>query len=115
MYIYIYIYTHSLLCPWDSPGKNTGVGCHACLQGIFLTHRSNPRLLHLPALAGGFLTTNPPGKPFQIYTVNLSDVALDLSRSTWASLALVHGLLSSCGTQAQWLQHVRSVVRHVGS
>ena len=25
-----------LLCPWDSPGKNTGVGCHA-FQGIFLT------------------------------------------------------------------------------
>jgi len=23
------------LCPWDSPGKNTGVGCHALLQGIF--------------------------------------------------------------------------------
>ena len=26
----------SLLCPWDSPGKNTGVGFHALLQGIFL-------------------------------------------------------------------------------
>ena len=25
-----------LLCPWDSPGKNTGVGCHAILQGILL-------------------------------------------------------------------------------
>ena len=25
------------LCPWDSPGKNTGVGCHALLQGIFTT------------------------------------------------------------------------------
>ena len=24
-----------LLCPWDSPGKNTGVRCHALLQGIF--------------------------------------------------------------------------------
>ena len=23
----------SLLCPWDSPGKNTGVGCHFLLQG----------------------------------------------------------------------------------
>ena len=29
----------------DSPGKNTGVGCHALLQGIFLTQRSNPGLL----------------------------------------------------------------------
>ena len=25
-----------LLCPWDFPGKNTGVGCHFLLQGIFL-------------------------------------------------------------------------------
>ena len=29
-----------------SPGKNTGVGCHALLQGIFLTQGSNPGLLH---------------------------------------------------------------------
>ena len=26
-----------LFCPWDFPGKNTGVGCHALLLGIFLT------------------------------------------------------------------------------
>ena len=26
-----------LLCQWDSPGKNTGVGSHSLLQGIFLT------------------------------------------------------------------------------
>ena len=36
-----------LLCPWDSPGKNTGVGCHALLQGIFLTQELNPCLLNL--------------------------------------------------------------------
>ena len=34
-------------CPWDSPGKNTGVGCRALLQGIFPTQGSNPCLLHL--------------------------------------------------------------------
>ena len=33
-----------LLCPWDSAGKCTGVGCHALLQGIFLTQGSNPGL-----------------------------------------------------------------------
>ena len=32
------------LCPRDSPGKNTGVGCHVLLQGIFLTYRLNPHL-----------------------------------------------------------------------
>ena len=35
-----------LLCPWDSPGVNTGVGCHAFLQGIFPTQGANPCLLH---------------------------------------------------------------------
>ena len=40
-----------LLCPWDSPGKNTGVGCHTLLQGIFPTQGSNLCLLS-PALAG---------------------------------------------------------------
>ena len=37
----------SLLCLWDSPVKNTGVGCHALLQGIFLVQGLNPCLLHL--------------------------------------------------------------------
>ena len=36
-----------LLCAWDFPGKNTGVGCHFLLQGIFPTQGSNPYLWHL--------------------------------------------------------------------
>ena len=36
--------------PWDSPGKNTGVGCHSLLQRIFLIKGSNPRLLHQQAI-----------------------------------------------------------------
>ena len=35
-----------LLRPWNSPGKNTGVGCHSFLQGNFLTQGSNPGLRH---------------------------------------------------------------------
>ena len=34
-----------LFCPWDSPGKNTAVGCCALFQGIFLTQGSNQCLL----------------------------------------------------------------------
>ena len=34
-----------LLCPWDYPSKNTGVGCHALLQRIFPTQGLNPGLL----------------------------------------------------------------------
>ena len=33
-----------LLCPWNSPGKNIGMGCHFLLQGIFLTQGLNPVL-----------------------------------------------------------------------
>ena len=42
------LYPARLLCPWDSPGKNTGVGGHALLQGIFPTQTS--------CIAGGFFT-----------------------------------------------------------
>jgi len=50
----------------DSPGKNTGVGCHALLQGIFSTQGPNPlSLVSLasPALAGWFFPKAPPGEP----------------------------------------------------
>ena len=33
-------------CPWNSPRKNTGVGCHSLLQGIFPTQELNWGLLH---------------------------------------------------------------------
>ena len=48
---------------WNFPGKNTGVGSHFLLQGIFPTQGST----HVsPALAGGFLTTAAPAKPAQL-------------------------------------------------
>ena len=47
----------------DSPGKNTGVGFHALLQGVFLTEGSNLCLLHLPHWQLGSLLLAPPGKP----------------------------------------------------
>ena len=36
-----------LLCPWNFPGKNTGVSCYFLLQGIFLIQEFNSCLLHL--------------------------------------------------------------------
>ena len=44
-----------LFCPWDSPGKNTGVGCRPALQGIFSTQGLNLSLTS-PALAGDYRT-----------------------------------------------------------
>ena len=51
--------TARFLCPWESPGKNTGVGCHLLLQGIFVT-QIKPKSL---VLAGKFSTAEPSGKP----------------------------------------------------
>ena len=42
----IIISTYDFACPWDFQGKDTGVGCHFLLQGIFPTQGSNPGLLH---------------------------------------------------------------------
>ena len=44
------------LCSWNSPGKNTGVGCHFLYQWIFLTLGSSPCLMS-PALAPGLFST----------------------------------------------------------
>ena len=50
---------HQLLCPWGSPGKNTGVGSHFLLQGIFPTQGEN-LFLHWQA---GSLPAEPLGGP----------------------------------------------------
>ena len=55
------------LHPWDSSGKNTGVGFLVLLQGLFPTQGSNPRLLHLPVLAGGFITSSATWEAHGIY------------------------------------------------
>ena len=57
------------------PGKNTRVGCHFLLQGIFLIQGLNLCLLSSPALAGKFFTTAPlPGNLYfiqlKIYSCN---------------------------------------------
>ena len=47
-----------LLCPWDFPGKSTGVDCHFLLQGIFPTQGSNLGVPHCRKT----LPSQPPGK-----------------------------------------------------
>ena len=50
-------------CLWNSPGKNTGVGCHALLQGIFSTQGPPASL----ALACGFFTSSATWEAIYIY------------------------------------------------
>ena len=55
-----------LLCPWDISGKNTGVGCHFLLQGIFPTQGLNLGLLYCrwsSTLQADSYPAEPPGKP----------------------------------------------------
>ena len=93
----------------DSPGKNTGVGCHALLQGILLTERSNLHLLQKsPALAGGFFTTSAteetpcgPKKEPQKETKlrRFRDCGLQVEVEGWAGQAKA---VSSRGQRKQW-------------
>ena len=53
------LYPTRLLCPWNCSSKNTGVGCHFLLQGIFPTQGSNLGLLHRELRV---LATGPPRK-----------------------------------------------------
>ena len=52
----------------DSPGKNTGVDCHAPFLGIFLTQGSNPYFFCLLHWQVGSLPLVPPGKPIMMTT-----------------------------------------------
>ena len=54
--------TLCLLCPWGSPGKNTGVGCHTLLQEIFPIQGSNSNLLSLLHWLMRSFPLAPPGK-----------------------------------------------------
>ena len=79
-----------LLYPRDSPGKNTGVGCHSFLQGIFLTQGSNPSPFMSPALASGFFTTIDTWEAPINHSVQLS-----------------HSVMSDCLQPTDCMQHTR--------
>ena len=66
------------LCPRDSPGRNTGVGCHALLQGFFPTQGSNLHLLSLLHWQVGSLPLGPPEKPHILYVSEVAQSCLTL-------------------------------------
>ena len=59
------LWSTRILCPWDSPGKNTGVSCHAVLQGIFTTQVQN-HISWISFIAGRFLLLNHWGSPMML-------------------------------------------------
>ena len=58
-----------LLCPWDSTGKNSGVGCHFLLQGIFPTQGLNLCLLRFLIWWASSLTLALPEEPLNIENI----------------------------------------------
>ena len=87
----------------NSPGKNTGVGCHALLQGIFPTQGIKPRS---PALQkADSLPSEPPGKP-----KNTGVSSLSLLQGTFLTQELNQGLLH-CRRILYQLSHQKSPKR----
>ena len=64
-----------LLCPWDSPGKNIGVGCHFLLQGYALPSGNNNCFWMYPWFKCWKKNTH-----FNIYPVNIKDPHNDLTQ-----------------------------------
>ena len=62
-----------LPCPWDFPGKNTGVGCYFLLQGVFPTQGQNPGLLHCRQIPYCLSHQGSPSKrrPLQFYVTEV--------------------------------------------
>ena len=77
----------SLLCPWDLPGKNNGVGCHALLQGICPIQGSVLGFLHW---LGDSLLLSHLGSPFQVAIANEAQPCF--SRPILSRLPLSHAI-----------------------
>ena len=71
------LYPARLLCPQNSLGQNSGVDCHALLQGIFPTQKLNPGLQHCRQI---LYHLSYQGSHLQICSLSLS---LSLSSSIW--------------------------------
>ena len=74
-----------LLCPWDSPDRYTGVGCHALLQGNLPDPGIEPRS---PALQADSLLSGPPGKPENtgVGSLSLLQGIFPTQESSWGLL-----------------------------
>ena len=83
-----------LFSPWDSPGKNTGVGCHFLLQGIFLNQGSNPALNCGQTL---------PSEPLQFSSVRSLSCAQLFVTHEQPGLPVHHQLLEFTQTHVYWV------------
>ena len=79
-----------LLCPWDAPGKNTGVGCHALLQEIFPTQKLNSGPLYCRKIIYLWITREAPA-PQNQYLISHIQIPALLSWLPWLHHFCVNG------------------------
>ena len=118
-----------LLCPWNSPGKSTGVGSHSFLQGIFPTQIIEPGLLHCRQILYIWTTRealNNTGLPhnFQSDFTHISLISFLLNRSVVSNSLQPHGLYSlwnspgqntgvGCHFLLQWIFPIQGLNPHL--
>ena len=100
-------------------GKTTGVGCHALLQGIFLTWGSNLHLLHLPHWQVGSLPQAPPEKPpFSLHKKQKILQTFQIHYNCWKlwfwSLGSATGFKFMLLQQPRNQQATRAATQHLG-
>ena len=89
--------------PWTAahqapPGRNTGVGCHALLQGIFLTQGSDPCLLHLLRWQVDSLPLHHPGSPNEMVLGSIQhNLQREQCNETQTPFTQVLRLFTFCG------------------
>ena len=81
-----------LLCLWDFLGKNTGVGCHFLLQGIFPTPGIEPASLKSPALVGGFFTPRDAGEAVNKLNLSFEKSGCTAGKVQCASFGMKQGI-----------------------
>ena len=107
-----------ILCPWDSPGKNTGVGCYALLQGDLPNPGIKPTSLVSPTLAGGFFATHATWEALWVCCYHLTRDLMwtdGIPGSVPAPLKprrTRHSLVSRPPSSVCWLPLLPQVVTH---
>ena len=97
-----------LLCPWDFPGRNTGVGCHFLIQWIFPTQGSNPGLLHCRRIL--FTREAPNGeliliKQYAIKRILLITFCQQIIKLRWNEQTVISNtLFVLTDTQNDWVR-----------
>ena len=79
-FFYPGLYPTRFFYPWNFPGKNTGVSCHALLQGIFPSQESNFRHLHLPHWQEDSLLLGHLGSLSIVLDITITDLIYFSSR-----------------------------------